>query len=488
MGRSNRSQEHRGPEERESRRDYREERETEHRKDRAERSFRQSRDLDSSRNSRRIEGEFRRSGSDSREQRAGGRGRRGSELGYQERQESRYADQGEQRRHRSESAGGRFGRREDRRGGGPGGNRGGNRRFEGDRGRTGGRGSSEGQSNYEPNGPRERRYEGRDGRGQPRREERFGAGERRGAGSGLKRRFGESPLGATRRADPASSGSGGSRSGGSGLATDRKASSGRRFNKPKAQSKLLKPSRKEGEPVRLQKFLAECGVASRRASEELITEGRVRVNGEVITELGTKINPMKDRVQVGKRTVVAAEKGILLFHKPRFVVSTLSDPEGRPSISDYLTKHYLSYFPVGRLDWESSGLIVLTNDGELAERLMHPRYEMDRFYEVRVEGRVPDRTLEKILKGVKLEDGWAKAESLRIVSIDDVSTWLEISIREGRNRLIRRMMSEAGHPVIKLRRTSHGPLKLGKLKSGELRKLTTEEYQNVRRKVFNMSA
>lgn len=379
----------------------------------------------------------------------------------------------------SESSGREFGRREERRGDFFEGNRGGNRGFQGSRGRTGGRRSSEGQVNFERDGGKERRFDAREGwRGQPRRAERDGTGERRGAAGGVKRRVGESPLGAVRRSDSA---------GGRFKPASRTSSMGR-FNKLKTKSKLPKPSRKEGEPVRLQKFLAECGVASRRASEELITEGRVRVNGEVVTELGTKINPMKDRVQVGKRTVVAAEKGILLFHKPRFVVSTLSDPEGRPSISDYLTKHYLSYFPVGRLDWESSGLIVLTNDGELAERLMHPRYEMDRFYEVRVEGRVPDRTLEKILKGVKLEDGWAKAESLRIISIDDVSTWLEISIREGRNRLIRRMMNEAGHPVIKLRRISHGPLKLGKLKSGELRKLTSEEYQNVRRKVFEMSA
>ncbi len=279
-----------------------------------------------------------------------------------------------------------------------------------------------------------------------------------------RRQSAVSPLGETRRTD----------------------SAGKRVKKPKIKG--IGPTRKPDEPVRLQKFLAECGIASRRASEELISEGRVKVNGEVVTELGTKINPLKDRVQVGKKVLVAAEKGILLFHKPRFVVSTWSDPEGRRALSGYLTRHYLSYFPVGRLDWESSGLIVLTNDGELAERLMHPRYEMDRFYEVRVEGRVPDRTLEKLLKGVKLEDGWAKAESLRIISIDDVSTWLEISIREGRNRLIRRMMSEAGHPVMKLRRTSHGPLRLGKLKSGELRKLTTEEYQNVRRKVLEMSA
>jgi 23S rRNA pseudouridine2605 synthase len=236
--------------------------------------------------------------------------------------------------------------------------------------------------------------------------------------------------------------------------------------------------------VRLQKFLSECGVASRRKSEELIVEGKVRVNSVVVTELGTKINPEKDKVYVRNKPVQVAEKGILLFHKPREVVSTMNDPEGRPCLGDYMSKHYKSYFPVGRLDWDTSGLIIMTNDGEIAEKLMHPRYKLERVYHARVEGSVSDKDYEKMKKGVTLADGKATAK-VKEISNDGKSTWLEITVEEGRNRLVRRLMDKLRHPIIKLRRIAHGPFHIGKLKSGEMMKMGEKQYQIYRKRVLS---
>jgi 23S rRNA pseudouridine2605 synthase len=235
--------------------------------------------------------------------------------------------------------------------------------------------------------------------------------------------------------------------------------------------------------VRLQKFLAECGVGSRRKMEEFITEGRVRVNGKVVTELGRKIDPDTDRVEVNRRPVHAAPKGIMLLNKPRGVVSTLSDPEGRRTVADFLTKHYRSYFPVGRLDWSSTGLMVLTNDGEVAERLMHPRYGFERVYHARVEGSVSTELLAKIERGIKLSDGVVKAVT-SILRTDEKSTWVEVKIHEGRNRVVRRMFDKVGHPVMKLKRIVYGPFKLGRLQVGQVRVLTRKEYEEARHRVL----
>lgn len=235
--------------------------------------------------------------------------------------------------------------------------------------------------------------------------------------------------------------------------------------------------------IRLQKFLSECGVASRRHSEELITDGRVEVNNKVVTQLGTKIDPQHDQVRVNRRIIKPPPRGIILLHKPRGVVSTLSDPEGRPTVAHFLTKHYLSYFPVGRLDWDSTGLMIMTNDGEMAERLMHPRYGFDRTYRVRVEGIVSETALQKMEQGVRLEDGMVRAQG-RFISRDEDSCWLEITIAEGRNRVVRRLMDKLRHPVMKLQRVSYGPFKLGNLQPGAIRKLTEKEYRFYREKVM----
>lgn len=238
--------------------------------------------------------------------------------------------------------------------------------------------------------------------------------------------------------------------------------------------------------VRLQKFLAECGAGSRRKMEQFITEGRVRVNGQVVTELGRKIDPSVDRVEVNRRPVHAAPKGVLLLNKPRGVVSTMSDPEGRRSVSEFITKKYASYFPVGRLDWDSTGLMILTNDGEMAERLMHPRFEFERTYEARVEGSVPQAALDKLQQGVKLTDGMVYGDAA-VLRSDDNSTWVQVKIREGRNRVVRRVFEKLGHPVMKLKRTVYGPFKLGRLQVGQVRVLTLKEFLDVRRKVMNSS-
>lgn len=237
--------------------------------------------------------------------------------------------------------------------------------------------------------------------------------------------------------------------------------------------------------VRLQKFLAECGIGSRRTMEQFITEGRVRVNGQVVTKLGSKIDPEKDKIEVNRRRVQVAPKGIMLLNKPRGVVSTLSDPEGRRSVADFLTKHYRSYFPVGRLDWDSTGLMVLTNDGEIAERLMHPRYGFERVYHARVEGSVSEELLAKMQKGVRLADGPVQASGM-ILRNDEKSTWVEVKIHEGRNRVVRRMFDKLGHPVMKLKRVVYGPFKLGNLQAGQVRVLTRKEYEDARRKVLRV--
>jgi 23S rRNA pseudouridine2605 synthase len=238
--------------------------------------------------------------------------------------------------------------------------------------------------------------------------------------------------------------------------------------------------------MRLHRYLAQCGVCARRKAEVLITQGKVSVNGKVVTELGTKV-VVSDYVEVEGRPIQVAERGVLLLHKPRGVISTLSDPEGRPSLARYITKHYRSYFPVGRLDFESSGLIILTNDGELGDRLLHPRYQIPRQYYIEVDGFVSDKVLDEISEGVELEDGraWGK-----VAGIDQnyYGSTLEITVFEGRNRLVRRLMDAVGHPVRVLTRMQHGPFQLGNLKLGEVKKLSEREYMRLRGEVMSLAA
>ena len=213
----------------------------------------------------------------------------------------------------------------------------------------------------------------------------------------------------------------------------------------------------------------------------------MEANNQVVTKLGTKIDPHHDQIRVNRRIIKPPPRGIILLNKPRGVVSTLSDPEGRPTVAHYMTKHYLSYFPVGRLDFDSTGLIIMTNDGEMAERLMHPRYGFDRTYHVRVEGVVSETVPRKMEEGVRLEDGMMRAQG-RILSSDKDSSWLEVTVSEGRNRIVRRLMDKLRHPVVKLQRVAYGPFKLGSLPPGSIRKLTEKEYGFYREKVMRYDA
>ena len=228
--------------------------------------------------------------------------------------------------------------------------------------------------------------------------------------------------------------------------------------------------------VRLQKYLAQSGVASRRKCEELMLEGLVEVDGEVVTRLGTKIDPATAVVRVdGKRLPPISAHVYLVLNKPRGVVSTMSDPEGRRTLSDLVAGRPERLFHVGRLDTDTSGLLLLTNDGDFAHRMAHPSYEVDKTYVAEVEGEVTRATLAALLEGVELEDGPVTVSKVRIVSYGTGKTIVELVIHEGRNRIVRRLLAHVGHPVRRLTRTAIGPVQLGQLGSGELRELTLAE-------------
>lgn len=237
--------------------------------------------------------------------------------------------------------------------------------------------------------------------------------------------------------------------------------------------------------IRLQKYLSECGVASRRKAEELIESGRIKVNGKV-AELGDKVTPGVDRITVGKKPVLPPQRGILLLNKPKGVVTTMSDPGGRSTVAEFLDKRDRGYFPVGRLDYESTGLVVLTNDGELANRMMHPRYGLERVYEVQVSGEVAEKTIKRMERGVRLKDGMVKTAIKHVRVLND-KTNITLSIQIGRNRVIRRMMEHLRHPVVKLKRIAHGPLKLSKIRIGDTKRLTKEQYKAVKKRILESS-
>lgn len=228
--------------------------------------------------------------------------------------------------------------------------------------------------------------------------------------------------------------------------------------------------------IRLQKLLALAGVASRRKSEELMLDGLVEVNGEVVTRLGTKVNPATDVIRVdGRRLPPVSEKVYLALNKPRGVVSTMSDPEGRRTLQDLVADRPERLFHVGRLDTDTSGLIILTNDGDFAHRLAHPSYEVDKTYVAEVEGQVWPKVVRQLLAGVTLEDGPVTVSKARIVESSTSKSIVELVIHEGRNRIVRRLLDHVGHPVTRLTRTRIGPVTLGRLKPGALRELTLEE-------------
>ena len=231
--------------------------------------------------------------------------------------------------------------------------------------------------------------------------------------------------------------------------------------------------------VRLQKVLAQAGIASRRACEVLISEGRVEVNSEVVLEQGRRVDPERDVIRVdGARIPPPRRHRYLALNKPRGVVATMDDPEGRRTIADLLDTRQLRnerLFHVGRLDTDSEGLLIMTNDGDLAQRLAHPSYEVPKTYIAEVAGVVSEQTLKRLRRGITLEDGPVRPTSVKIVSSVGDKTLLKITLQEGRNRIVRRTMEAVGHPVRRLSRIGIGPVRLGNLKVGEYRELTREE-------------
>lgn len=233
------------------------------------------------------------------------------------------------------------------------------------------------------------------------------------------------------------------------------------------------PRPREG--IRLQKVLAQAGIASRRASEILIDEGRVEVNGRVVTTQGTRVDPEHDKIRVdGSRIPPARHHMYLLLNKPRGVVSTMLDPGDRETLAQYVPRHQRLYH-VGRLDTDTEGLIILTNDGEFAHRLAHPSYEVPKTYLADVEGVMDNKTLRRLRGGVHLDDGFVRPDKVRIVSHGPTRSLVEITLHSGRHRVVRRMMDWVAHPVRRLARTGIGPIRLGDLQSGWTRELSREE-------------
>src|SRR5215207_10799718 len=231
--------------------------------------------------------------------------------------------------------------------------------------------------------------------------------------------------------------------------------------------------------IRLQKLLAQSNVASRRKCEELMLAGEVEVDGEVVTRLGTKVDPRTAVIRVsGRRLPPASPHAYLVLNKPRGVVSTMSDPQGRRTLTDVLQERAPEYgrlFHVGRLDTDTSGLLLLTNDGDFAHRMAHPSYEVDKTYVAEVEGDLARGTVADLLAGVTLDDGPVQVRRARVIDAAANRSIVELVIHEGRNRIVRRLLDHVGHPVRRLTRTAIGPVQLQGLGTGELRDLTLDE-------------
>jgi 23S rRNA pseudouridine2605 synthase len=232
--------------------------------------------------------------------------------------------------------------------------------------------------------------------------------------------------------------------------------------------------------IRLQKALAQAGIASRRTAEELIRQGRVSVNGRVVTAMGERVDLQTDEVCVNHVPVSAPQpKVYLLFNKPRLCVTTSRDPQGRKTVFDYIPNVGVRLFTVGRLDYDAEGLLLLTNDGRLANRLQHPRYGVPKTYEVKVEGHPDENALHQLRTGVTLKEGVTAPAEVRIMRILPRATWLQMVLHQGWNRQIKRMGEAVGHPVLKLKRVAYSALRLGKTAPGTYRPLDPAEVRRL---------
>ena len=228
--------------------------------------------------------------------------------------------------------------------------------------------------------------------------------------------------------------------------------------------------------IRLQKVLASAGLGSRRKCEEFISSGRVSIDGVVVDELGARVDPDVSEIRVdGVLIAQASGKMVVALNKPRGVVTTMSDPQGRECVGDYVDDYEERLFHVGRLDTDTEGLLLMTNDGELANRLGHPSHGIEKTYVARVRGRVSKETMKLLVAGVVIEDRAVEVRSPKVVDTSNEFSVVEVTIHEGRNRIVRRLFEELGHPVIDLVRTRIGGVQLGKLRSGQIRELTNAE-------------
>ncbi len=233
--------------------------------------------------------------------------------------------------------------------------------------------------------------------------------------------------------------------------------------------------------VRLHKVIADSGLTSRRQAEGLMAQGRVTVNGAVVVELGTKVDPAKDHIKVDGRHLKAAPPYVyVMLNKPKGFVSTMSDPEGRATIADLLDGVKLRVFPVGRLDFDTEGLVLLTNHGELAQALLHPRHHVPKTYLVKVKGVLSQEEIRQLERGIKLEDGLTGSAIVKKVRKAEANSWIELTIHEGRKHQVKRMCEAVGHPVLRLVRVRMGPLSLTNLPLGQYRYLTDREANALR--------
>ena len=240
--------------------------------------------------------------------------------------------------------------------------------------------------------------------------------------------------------------------------------------------------------IRLNRYIAQCGIASRRGADELIESGQVTVNGHKISDFGMRVNPARDHVKVGRKLIKPEEEVITyMFHKPPSVLTTMKDPQDRLTVADYFKKEKLRLFPVGRLDWDSEGLLIMTNDGDLAQNILHPKYEIPKTYLVKLNDMPTERDLERLRKGVSILGGKAKADKVEVLENRGKGRhpWIKIIISEGRNRQIRRMIERIGFDTLKLQRVAIGGLSIGSLKRGQYRPLTQADIKKIFKRFSN---
>ena len=253
---------------------------------------------------------------------------------------------------------------------------------------------------------------------------------------------------------------------------------------PNAYSRAAK-AQDDSNSIRLQKLLAQAGFGSRRKCEDMITEGRVEVDGELVTELGTRVDPHKQQVRVdGSRVRVNPNHVTLALNKPRKVLSAMDAPKGRYTLRDIVGDKYERIFHMGRLDYDSEGLILMTNDGELSQHVMHPKYEVEKTYVATLEGKISGTVCRRLVTtGVQLDDGWIKLDHCAIIDSSRDHTMVKVVLHSGKNRIVRRIFGSIGFPVKRLVRTQIGPIKLGDLKPGSYRVLSQTEVRSLSKEV-----